>query len=92
MNTGLEFESRLLSSKVKAHSPSENSILPLCSVYTCICSKNRSTVQSAKIMPIINDNVVRGRLSENYLTRKFIARNICDAKYSQFTVITNDVQ
>ena len=31
-------------------------------------------------------NAVRGRLSENYLTRKFIARNICDTKYLQFTV------
>ena len=36
-----------------------------------------------------NDNAVRGRLSENYLTRKFIARNICDAKYSRFTVINS---
>ena len=32
-------------------------------------------------MRIINDNVVRGRLSENYLTQKFIAQNICNAKY-----------
>ena len=31
---------------------------------------------SPKIIRIINDSVVRGRLSENYLTQKFIARNI----------------
>ena len=43
-------------------------------------------IKCVKIMRIINDNAVRGRLSENYLTRKFIARNICDAKYSRFTV------
>ena len=43
-------------------------------------------IKRMKIICIINDNVVRGRLSENYLTRKFIARNICDAKYSRFTV------
>ena len=43
-------------------------------------------IKRTKIMRIINDNAVRGRLSENYLTRKFIARNICDAKYSRFTV------
>ena len=33
-------------------------------------------------MHIINDNAVWGRLSENYLTQKFIAQNIYDAKYS----------
>ena len=44
-------------------------------------------IKHTKIMHIINDNAVRGRLSENYLTRKFIARNICDAKYSRFTVL-----
>ena len=43
-------------------------------------------IKHTKIMQIINDNAVRGRLSENYLTRKFIARNICDAKYLRFTV------
>ena len=43
-------------------------------------------IKHTKIMRIINDNAVRGRLSENYLTRKFIARNICDTKYSQFMV------
>ena len=32
-------------------------------------------------MRIINANVVRGHLSENYLTRKFIARNIRDLRY-----------
>ena len=37
-------------------------------------------IKHAKFMCIINDSVVRGRLSENYLTRKFIARNICNAK------------
>ena len=48
-------------------------------------------IKCTKIMCIINDNAVRDRLSyglsENYLTQKFIARNICDAKYSQFTVL-----
>ena len=39
-------------------------------------------IKRTKIMRIINDNAVRGRLSENYLTQKFIAQNICDAKYS----------
>ena len=38
-------------------------------------------------MRTINDNVVQGRLSENYLTRKIIARNILDTKYSRFTVV-----
>ena len=33
-------------------------------------------------MHIIESNVVRGRLSENYLTRNFIARNINDFWYS----------
>ena len=39
-----------------------------------------------KYMRNINDNAVQGRLSENYLTRKFIAWNISDTKYSRFTV------
>ena len=43
-------------------------------------------IKHAKIIRIINDSVVRGRLSENYLTRKFITRNICSAKYSRITV------
>ena len=43
-------------------------------------------IKCTKIMRIINDNAVWGHLSKNYLTRKFIERNICDAKYSQFTV------
>ena len=38
-------------------------------------------LNTRKYMRIINGNAVRGRLSENYLTRKFIARNI-----SRFTV------
>ena len=38
-------------------------------------------------MRSINGNAVQGRLSENYLMRKIIARNILDMKYSQFTVI-----
>ena len=41
-----------------------------------------SMASAKKIICIINDNVVQGHLSENYLTRKFIAQNICDAKYS----------
>ena len=32
-------------------------------------------------MCIIKCNAVRGRLFENYLTRKFIARNIRDLRY-----------
>ena len=28
----------------------------------------------------INDNAVQGRLSENYLTRKIIAQNICNLR------------
>ena len=45
-------------------------------------------IKRTKIMHTINDNVVRGRLSENYLTRKFIAqifvtRNIHDLRYSR---------
>ena len=44
-------------------------------------------IKRMKIMHIINDNAVRGRLSENDLTRKFIARNICDVKYSRFTIL-----
>ncbi len=43
-------------------------------------------IKHTKIVCIINANAVRGRLSENYLTRKFIARNIFDTKYSRFTV------
>ena len=37
-------------------------------------------------MRIIISNAVWGRLSENYLTQKFIAQNIFGTKYSQFTV------
>ena len=44
-------------------------------------------IKRTKIMCIINDDAVRGHLSKNYLTRKFIARNMCDTKYSQFTVL-----
>ena len=38
------------------------------------------------ILRNINDNAVQGRLPENYLTRKIIARNILDTKYLRFTV------
>ena len=43
-------------------------------------------IKRTKIMCIINDelNAVRGSLSENYLTRKFIARNIRDLWYNVF--------
>ena len=44
-------------------------------------------IKRTKIMRIINVNAVRGRLSKNCLTQKFIARNICNVKYSRFTVI-----
>ena len=40
-----------------------------------------------KHMKIINSNAVRSCLSENYLTRKFIAQNIFDTKYSRFRVV-----
>ena len=43
-----------------------------------------------KILHIINVNVVWGCLSENYLTRKFIAQNIFDTKYSRLTEPTAD--
>ena len=43
-------------------------------------------IKRTKIMHIINNKAIRGRLSENYLTRKFITQNICDTKYLQFTV------
>ena len=33
-------------------------------------------MQKLKYIRNINDNAVQGRLSENYLTRKIIARNI----------------
>ena len=39
-------------------------------------------LNAQKYIHNINDNVVQGRLSENYLTRK-----ILDTKYSQFTVL-----
>ncbi len=44
-------------------------------------------IKCTKIVRIINVNAVWGRLSENYFTRKFIAQNIFDMKYSQFTVL-----
>ena len=46
------------------------------------CAKIKRT----KYMRNINDNAVQGHLSENYLTRKIIAWNILDTKYSRFTV------
>ena len=39
-------------------------------------------IKRMKYMRYINDNAVQGRLSENYLTRKIIAWNILDTKYS----------
>jgi hypothetical protein len=44
-------------------------------------------IKRTKSVRIINANAVRGCLSENYFTRKFIARNIFDTKYSRFTVV-----
>jgi hypothetical protein len=46
-------------------------------------------LSTRKYIRNINDNVVQGRLSENYVTRKIIARNILDTKYSLFTVHDN---
>ena len=43
-------------------------------------------IKRTKYMHNINDNAVQGRLSEKYLTRKIIARNILDTKYSRFMV------
>ena len=51
------------------------------------CAKIKRT----KYMRNINENAVQGRLSENYLTRKIIAWNILDTKYSRFTVIFQPV-
>ena len=48
-------------------------------------------IKHAKIMRIVNDSAARGRLSENSLTRKFIIRNICNAKYSRITVVCWDI-
>ena len=48
-------------------------------------------LNTRNIMRVVSANAVRGRLSENYLTRKFIARNIFDTKYSRFTVISLSV-
>ena len=44
-------------------------------------------LNDTNIMRIIYGNVVQGRLSENYLTRKLIARNIFYTKYSRTRVI-----
>ena len=44
-------------------------------------------LNSWKIIRITNCNAVRGRLSENYLTRKFNAWNISYTNYLQFTVL-----
>ena len=38
-------------------------------------------IKRTKIMCIINTNAVRGRLSEDYLTQRFIARNIRELRY-----------
>ena len=46
------------------------------------CAKIKRT----KYVHNINNNAVQGRLSENYITRKIIAWNILDTKYSRFTV------
>ena len=58
-------------------------------------SKASVKIKRTQIMCIINGNTIRGRLSENYLTRKFNARNIFDMKYLRFTVlrlqVSNDV-
>ena len=48
-------------------------------------SMGNAKIKRTKIMHIINANAVRGRLSENDLTQKFI---IFDTKYLRFTVHT----
>ena len=52
-------------------------------------SMGSAKIKRTNIMRIINANVVRGRLSENYLTRKLITLNIFDTKYYRFTVVAN---
>ena len=44
-------------------------------------------LNARKYMHNTNNNAVQGRLSENYLTQKIIARNILDMKYSRFMVV-----
>ena len=44
-------------------------------------------LNTRNIMRVVSTNAVWGHLSENYLTQKFIARNIFDTKYSRFTVL-----
>ena len=46
-------------------------------------------IKRMKYVCNINDNAVQGRLSEIYLTWKFIAWNILDTKYLRFTVFKN---
>ena len=50
-------------------------------------SDSMRKLKHTNIMCIINANVVQGRLSENYLTRKLIAPNIFDTNYSCTTVL-----
>ena len=52
-------------------------------------SMSSAKIKQTDIMRIINANAARGRLSENYLTRKLIARNITDLLYTvvQVTIL-----
>ena len=49
-------------------------------------------IKHAKIMCIINDRAVRGRLSKYHSPRKFIIRNICIVNYSRLTVVDDHIQ
>ena len=52
-------------------------------------SMGRVKIKHMNIMCIINANAVRGHLSENYLTRKLIARTLFVANYYRSTVYYN---
>ena len=53
-----------------------------CKIFIVKIFSNSMGNVKMKVMCIINANAVRGHLSKNYLTRKFITRNIFDMKYS----------
>ena len=52
-------------------------------------SMAHAKIKHTKYMRNINDNAVQGRLSKIYLTRKIIAWNILDTKYSRFMIAEN---
>ena len=44
--------------------------------------KGNAKIKRTKLIRIVNANVVWGCLSENYLTQKFITRNIHDLQWN----------